>query len=58
MLLNAIWNPLDAMRICLNKQKLLMYKVFVPSVLTVMDLWKLWTHLSVRGWLSLSFHFH
>ena len=43
------------MGICLNKQTL-MYKVLVPSIITpipiLMDLWRLGTHLCVRGWLS------
>ena len=49
--------PFDAMGICLNKQKL-MYKVLVPSIIIptciyiLMDLWSLWTHLHVGGWLS------
>ena len=48
-------NPLDAMGISLNMQKL-MYKVLAPSIMTpykfIMDLWRLWTHLCIRGWLS------
>ena len=38
----------------LNKQKL-MYKVLAPSIITtiliIVDLWRLWTHLCFRGWL-------
>ena len=37
------------------KQKL-MYSVLAPGIITpiqiLMDLWRLWTHLCVRGWLS------
>ena len=30
-----------------------MYKVLAPSIITIlMVLWRLWTHLCVRGWLS------
>ena len=51
-ILHDTLNPLDAMGICLNKQKL-MYEVLVPSVIT--PLMDLWTHLCVCGWLSVKF---
>ena len=42
------------MGISLNKQKL-MYRVLAPSIIAIyilMDLWRLRSHLCVRGWLS------